>query len=76
MESLRMYTEYAAKATLEENIKGSITPGKLADLVVLSNDPAKCPTEDIKNIQVELTILNGEVVWDRIGLTNNSSFNI
>jgi predicted amidohydrolase YtcJ len=76
MESLRMYTEYAAKATFEENIKGSITPGKLADLVVLSNDPAKCPTEDIKNIQVELTILNGEVVWDRIGLTNNSSFNV
>jgi len=64
-EALRMYTRYAAKAAFEENIKGSISPGKLADLVVLSGDPTKVPIEEIKNIHVEMTILNGEVVWGR-----------
>jgi len=65
-ESLRMYTYYAAKAAFEEKIKGSITPGKLADLAVLSGDPTKVHSEEIKNIQVEMTILNGNVVWDKI----------
>jgi predicted amidohydrolase YtcJ len=65
LEALRMYTEYAARASFEENIKGSITPGKLADLVVLSGDPTTVPIEEIKDIQVEMTILNGETVWDK-----------
>jgi len=76
LDALHMYTDYAAKATFEENIKGSITSGKFADLVVLSNDPTKCPTEEIKNIQVEVTVLNGEVVWDKNGLTNNPSLDV
>jgi len=76
LDALHMYTDYAARATFEENIKGSITPGKVADLVVLSNDPTKCPTEEIKNIQVEMTVLNGEVVWDKNGLTNNPSLDV
>jgi hypothetical protein len=65
-EALRMYTEYAARAVFEETIKGSITPGKLADLVVLSRDPTKLPVDEIKDIEVEMTILNGEVVWDKM----------
>jgi predicted amidohydrolase YtcJ len=65
-EALKMYTIDAAKATFEEGIKGSLTPGKLADLVVLSDDPTKLPINEIKDIQVEMTILNGEVVWDKI----------
>ena len=65
MEALQLFTHYAARAVFEEEIKGSITPGKLADLVVLNGDPTKVPTEEIKKIQVEMTILNGEVVWDR-----------
>jgi predicted amidohydrolase YtcJ len=76
LDALHMYTDYAARATFEENIKGSIMPGKLADLAVLSDDPTKCPTEEIKNIQVEMTVLNGEVVWDKWGLTNNTALNI
>ncbi|MBE9571118.1 MAG: amidohydrolase [Proteobacteria bacterium] len=76
LDALQMYTDYAARATFEENIKGSITPGKFADLVVLSNDPTKCPTEEIKNIQVEMTVLNGKVVWDKNGLTNNPSLDV
>ena len=63
-EALKMYTDEAAKTTFEETIKGSITPGKLADLVLLNGDPTELPVEATKDIQVEMTILNGEVVWD------------
>lgn len=76
LNALQMYTEYAARTTFEEKIKGSITPGKLADLVVLSGDPTKLPADEIKNIQVEMTALNGQVVWDNNGLTNNSFFKV
>jgi len=64
LEALRMYTEYAARAGFEETLKGSITPGKLADLVVLNGDTTKVPMEEIKDIDVEMTIIDGEVVWD------------
>lgn len=66
IEALKMYTEYAARAAFEEKLKGSITPGKLADLVVLSNNPTKLPVDEIKDIKVEMTILDGEVVWDKM----------
>jgi predicted amidohydrolase YtcJ len=65
-EALRMYGDYAAKTTFEEAIKGSITPGKVADLVILSGDPTELPTNEIKDIGVEMTILNGEVVFDNM----------
>ncbi len=66
LEALKMYTQDAAKATSEERIKGSIEPGKLADLVVLSSDPTKLPANEMKDIEVEMTILDGEVVWDKM----------
>jgi predicted amidohydrolase YtcJ len=66
LDALRMYTCEAARTTFEETIKGSIAPGKLADLVVLNGDPTKLPTEEIKDLKVEMTIVNGEVVWDKI----------
>jgi predicted amidohydrolase YtcJ len=66
VEALKMYTEYAARAAFEENLKGSITPDKVADLVVLSDDPTKLPADEIKDIKVEMTILDGEVVWDKM----------
>jgi len=65
LEALKMYTQDAAKATSEERVKGSIEPGKLADLVVLSSDPTKLPANEMKNIEVEMTILDGKVVWDK-----------
>jgi predicted amidohydrolase YtcJ len=64
-EALRMYTEVAAKASFEEKNKGTISPGKLADLVVLNSDPTKLPIDEIKDIDVEMTILDGEIVWDK-----------
>ncbi len=62
--ALKMYTLNAAYASFEEDIKGSITPGKLADLVLLSGDPTRTPPEQIKDIRVEMTIIGGEVVWE------------
>ena len=59
-----MNTVNAAFASFEEGIKGSITPGKLADMVVLSNDPIKSPPEQIRDIRVETTIIGGKVVWE------------
>jgi hypothetical protein len=65
LEALKMYTENAAKASFEEKNKGTISPGKLADLVVLNGDPTKLPIDEIKDIDVEMTILDGEIVWDK-----------
>jgi predicted amidohydrolase YtcJ len=63
-QALAMYTINAAYASLEEDMKGSITEGKLADMVVLSHDPVKSPPERIKDIRVEMTIIDGKVVWE------------
>jgi len=63
-QALVMYTINAAYASFEEDIKGSLTPGKLADMVVLSDDPLKSPPERIKDIRVEMTIIDGKVVWE------------
>ena len=62
-EALCMYTMGGAIANFEEDIKGSISPGKLADLVLLSEDPLTVGAEKIKDIQVTMTILEGQVVW-------------
>ena len=56
----------AAYASFEETVRGSITPGKFADLVVLSDDPTKVPTEEVKNLQVEMTIIDGDIVWGKV----------
>jgi hypothetical protein len=63
LEALQAYTIDAAYASFEENSKGSISRGNLADLVVLSDDPRAVPPEQIKDIQVLTTILDGKVVW-------------
>lgn len=60
-EALEMYTLSAAYSSFEETIKGSITPGKLADLVLLSGDPLRAPAETIRVI---MTIIDGRVVWE------------
>jgi len=63
-QAITMYTINAAYASCEEGIKGSITQGKLADIVVLSNDPTRSPPEQIKDIKVEMTIIGGKVVYE------------
>lgn len=64
-EALHSYTLANAYAAFEEAIKGSITPGKLADIVVLSQDILTVPEERIRDARVDLTILGGKVVYDR-----------
>jgi hypothetical protein len=63
-QALALCTVNAAYASFEENIKGSIMPGKLADIVILSDNPLKVPPEQIKDIKVEMTIIGGEVAWE------------
>ncbi len=63
-QALAMYTINAAYASFEEGIKGAITPGKLADIVLLSDDPTQIPPEQIKDIKVEMTMIGGKVVWE------------
>ena len=62
-EALRMYTTNNAMASFEENIKGSLEPGKVADIVVLSDDILSCPADSIKSIHATLTMLNGKIVY-------------
>ena len=60
LEALKSYTINGAYATFEENIKGSIKVGKLADLVVLSKDLLKCSDDDIQKTKVLYTIVGGK----------------
>ena len=62
-EALRLYTLNGAYASFEENIKGSVEIGKLADLVVLGSDPTKIDPMGIKDIKIQQTILGGRTVY-------------
>lgn len=62
-EAIKVWTLDGAYATFEENIKGSITPGKLADFVILEKDPRKVPPDTIQDIVIEATYGGGEKVY-------------
>jgi len=62
-EALRAYTQGSAFAAFQENDKGSIAPGKLGDVVVLSNDIFTIPPARIKDSHVVVTIVGGKVVY-------------
>ena len=64
-EALASYTLNNAIAAFEEQQKGSLTPGKLADIVVLSQDILQVPEEDILKTSIDLTIVGGQVVFSR-----------
>ncbi len=68
-EALRLYTANNGWFLREEDRLGSIEPGKLADVVVLSDDfldPAKVPDEAIKRVKSVLTVVGGQVVYDKL----------
>jgi predicted amidohydrolase YtcJ len=62
-EALRCYTQRSAFASYEEKIKGTLEPGKLADLIVLDRDLFNLPPEKIREAKVLCTIVNGKVVF-------------
>jgi len=64
-QALKMYTINNAYASFEEHVKGSIETGKVADLVVLSDDILTCPEHRIAEIKSLLTMVNGHTVFDK-----------
>jgi predicted amidohydrolase YtcJ len=62
-QALRSYTQDAAYGAFEENIKGSIEPGKLADFTVFSQDIMKVPELDLLQTEVAMTIVGGKIVY-------------
>ena len=65
VEALKAYTSKGAWLTREENIKGVLAPGMLADLIVLSADPLSVPDAELLNIEALETWLGGQRVYAR-----------
>ena len=63
-QALKMFTIWAAYAAFEEKMRGSVEPGKLADLTVLSNDIMKIAEPEILKTKCVMTIINGEIVFE------------
>ena len=63
-EAIRMYTVNGAYLSFEEDIKGSLKPGMLADMIVVDRDILTCPEDDIKDTKVLRTILGGKTVYE------------
>ncbi len=64
-QSLHAYTTVAAYASFEEDIKGMLKPGMLADFVLLDRDLTAIPAESIRDTQILKTVVGGKVVFDR-----------
>jgi len=63
MEGLKVLSSNGAHASFEEDLKGTLTAGKLADMVILDGDPASVDPEKIKDIRVQQTIVGGDVKY-------------
>jgi hypothetical protein len=63
-EAVRSFTQWAAFGSFEENEKGTIEVGKWADLTILSKDIMKIPPKEILDAIVEMTIVNGKIVYE------------
>ena len=64
-EALTAYTISPAYTSFEENIKGSISPGKLADIVIIDRDLTKINPVNIKDAGIMMTIVNGNIEFQR-----------
>ncbi|MFN2637798.1 MAG: amidohydrolase, partial [Gemmatimonadaceae bacterium] len=75
-EALRAYTTAGAYASFQESEKGSLAPGKLADVVIIDRDLTRIPPEKIRDAHVMYTIVGGRVVYSRnsvLGSGRNTS---
>jgi len=63
-EALRIATTNGSRASYEENLKGTITAGKLADFVVLAKDPHDVPPDTIKDIKIARTVAGGRTTYE------------
>jgi len=66
LEAIDLYTVGAAYSCFMERDLGSLAKGKFADLVMLSGDPLSADPEELSNIRVEMTIMNGKIVCGRV----------
>jgi len=64
-EAISLYTSLATKDTFEERQRGTITPGKQADLIVLGKNPLAVPAAEIQGIKVQLTMIDGKIHYRR-----------
>ena len=64
-DALEMYTSAAASASWGERVTGSIAPGRMADLVLLSGDPMAIEPERLEEVVADCTIIGGEILWER-----------
>lgn len=63
--AIRMYTANTAYLSWEEDIKGTLEPGKLADMIVLDHDPLTVPEDQLLQTKVDMTFVGGKLVYDR-----------
>jgi predicted amidohydrolase YtcJ len=64
-EALRAYTSGAAYASFDENVKGTLAPGFVADFAIVDRDLFTIPSEQIRDARVDLTVVGGKVVYER-----------
>lgn len=66
LEAIRLFTLNGAYSSYEDNIKGSIETGKLADLVVLSKDILKTPKQKILDVEIQMTMIDGKIEYENL----------
>jgi predicted amidohydrolase YtcJ len=64
-DAITMYTRNGAFLTREEKLKGTLEAGKLADMIVLPEDPLSIAPEKLLGLKVDMTIVGGRIVYDR-----------
>ena len=65
LDAIKAVTINSAKQYFEEDIKGSLKKGKLADMIILDKNPLKCDENEIKDIKILKTIKEGKVVYEK-----------
>jgi len=70
-QALTLYTRNGAYAGFEENIKGALEPGKLADFIVVDRDVMTVPTDELKDVRVLETFVGGKKIYDRAAAAAN-----